>query len=114
MWTKTPGPAARVIEAEYEWPFQSHSSMGPGCGIVESRDGQATVWTGSPKLRTTAATAWPPFSSCRPRKVEARSLAGAGSYGRNDAGDACMEAAVLARAVGKPVRVQYARSDGTS
>ena len=21
----------RVIEAEYEWPFQSHANMGPGC-----------------------------------------------------------------------------------
>src|SRR6185295_12556730 len=26
--------ATRVIEAEYEWPFQSHASMGPGCGVV--------------------------------------------------------------------------------
>src|SRR6266853_1125655 len=23
--------AARIVEAEYEWPFQSHASMGPGC-----------------------------------------------------------------------------------
>jgi CO/xanthine dehydrogenase Mo-binding subunit len=45
--------------------------------------------------------------------VEAKSFAGSGSYGRNDAGDACMEAAVLARAVGKPVRVQYMRAQGT-
>jgi CO/xanthine dehydrogenase Mo-binding subunit len=48
-----------------------------------------------------------------PEKVEAKSFAGSGSYGRNDAGDACMEAAVLARAVGKPVRVQYMRAQGT-
>jgi nicotinate dehydrogenase subunit B len=41
--------AARVIEAEYEWPFQSHSSMGPGCGIVAINGDQATIWTGSPK-----------------------------------------------------------------
>src|SRR5215472_17174567 len=39
--------AARVIEAEYEWPFQSHSSMGPACAVVEIKDGKVTCWSGS-------------------------------------------------------------------
>jgi nicotinate dehydrogenase subunit B len=38
---------------------------------------------------------------------------GPGAYGRNDAGDAAMDAAVLARAVGRPVRLQYMRNEGT-
>src|SRR5262249_42705706 len=38
---------------------------------------------------------------------------GAGAYGRNDAGDAAMDAAVLAKAVGRPVRLQYTRDQGT-
>jgi nicotinate dehydrogenase subunit B len=104
--------AARVIEAEYEWPFQSHSSMGPGCGIVEIKGDRATVWTGSPKphfCRDGVAA----ILNMSPEKVEGISLASSGAYGRNDAGDACMEAAVLARAVGKPVRVQYMRAQGT-
>jgi nicotinate dehydrogenase subunit B len=104
--------AARVIEAEYEWPFQSHSSMGPGCGVVAINGDQATVWTGSPKPHYcrdgVAALLGMPAD-----KVEAFSFAGSGAYGRNDAGEACMEAAVLARAVGKPVRVQYMRAQGT-
>jgi hypothetical protein len=35
--------AARVVEAEYEWPFQSHhASLGPVCAVVGSRsDGTA-------------------------------------------------------------------------
>ena len=41
--------AARVIEAEYEWPFQSHACMGPACAVVEIKDGEATCWTGSQK-----------------------------------------------------------------
>src|SRR5476649_1044370 len=41
--------AAKVIEAEYEWPFQSHASMGPACALVEIKDGQATCWSGSQK-----------------------------------------------------------------
>ena len=38
---------------------------------------------------------------------------GPGSYGRNDADDCAMDAAVLAKAVGKPVRLQYMREQGT-
>jgi CO/xanthine dehydrogenase Mo-binding subunit len=38
---------------------------------------------------------------------------GPGSYARNDADDAAMDAAVLAKATGKPVRVQYMRDQGT-
>src|SRR6202041_1134760 len=38
---------------------------------------------------------------------------GPGSYGRNDADDCAMDAAVLSKAVGRPVRVQYMREQGT-
>ena len=41
--------AARVIEAEYEWPFQSHACMGPACAVVEIKDGKVNCWTGSQK-----------------------------------------------------------------
>jgi len=104
--------AARVIEAEYEWPFQSHACMGPACALVQITDGQATVWTGSQKPHFVAAglaaTIGLPVD-----KVRAIWVPGPGSYGRNDADDAVMDAAVLAQAVGKPVRVQYMRDQGT-
>ena len=41
--------AARVIEAEYEWPYQSHASMGPACSLVEIKDGHVTCWSGTQK-----------------------------------------------------------------
>ena len=41
--------AARVIEAEYEWPFQSHAGMGPACALVEIKDGKVTCWSGTQK-----------------------------------------------------------------
>ena len=41
--------AAKVVEAIYEWPFQSHAGMAPACGVADVRDGEATVWTGSQK-----------------------------------------------------------------
>ena len=46
-------------------------------------------------------------------KVRAVWTRGPGSYGRNDAGDASMDATYLSRATGRPVRVQYSRAQGT-
>ncbi|MEA2874902.1 MAG: nicotinate dehydrogenase subunit [Hyphomicrobiales bacterium] len=106
------GSAARVVEAEYEWPFQSHASMGPACALVEIKDGQATCWTGSQKshfVRDGVAD----MLGLPPEKVRAIWVTGPGAYGRNDAGDAAMDAAVLAKATGRPVRLQYTRDQGT-
>src|SRR5260370_14786271 len=46
-------------------------------------------------------------------KVRSVWVVGPGSYGRSDPDDAAADAAVLANAVGKPVRVQYTREQGT-
>ena len=104
--------AAKVIEAEYEWPFQSHACMGPACATVAIKDGEVTCWTGSQKPHFVqngiAGTLGIPAD-----KVRAIWVTGPGSYGRSDADDAAMDAAVMARAVGRPVRVQYMREQGT-
>src|SRR5881396_1869701 len=99
--------AARVVEAEYEWPFQSHASMGPACAVADVRADGVTVWTGSQKphfVQTGVAR----LLGVPPEKVRAIWVPGPGSYGRNDAGDA----ALLSKLTGRPVRVQGMRSDG--
>jgi CO/xanthine dehydrogenase Mo-binding subunit len=104
--------AAKVIEAEYEWPFQSHASMGPACALVEIKDGRVTCWSGTQKSHFVqeglALTLDVPLD-----KVHVIWTMGPGSYGRNDADDCAMDAAVLTKAVGKPVRLQYMREQGT-
>lgn len=108
----SPEGADTVVEAAYEWPFQSHASMVGGCAVADVRDDRATVWSGTQKphaARTGIATLLG-MSSARVRVVWVR---GPGSYGRNDAGDAALEAAFLSRAVGRPVRLQYTRAQGT-
>jgi len=104
--------AAKVIEAEYEWPFQSHASMGPACALVEIKDGKVTCWSGTQKSHFVqqglASTLGVPLES-----VHVVWKTGPGSYGRNDADDCAMDAAVLAKSVGKPVRLQYMRDQGT-
>ena len=65
--------AAKVIEAEYEWPFQSHASMGPACALVEIKDGQVTCWSGTQKSHFRATRLAHRRSMCRskgPRHLE--------------------------------------------
>jgi CO/xanthine dehydrogenase Mo-binding subunit len=103
--------AARVIEAEYEWPFQSHASMGPACAVADVRPDGVTVWSGSQKphfVQLGVAR----LLDIPPEKVHVIWVTGPGSYGRNDAGDAALDAAMLSKLSGRPVRVQGMRSDG--
>ncbi len=103
--------AAKVITAEYEWPFQSHASMGPGCALADVRADGVTCWTGTQKPHF-AAQGVASLLGIPAEKVHAIWITGPGSYGRNDAGDVLMDAALLSQAVGKPVRVQYMRNEG--
>ena len=105
--------AARVIEAEYEWPFQSHARMGAGCALVEIKDGRVTCWTGTQKAHF-VQTGIANILQVPQEDVRVIWTTGPGSYGRSDADDCATDAAVLAKAVGKPVRLQYMRDQGTA
>lgn len=104
--------AARRLEARYEYPFQSHASMGPGCAVADVRDGGAVVWFGGQKpypMRKAIAD----LLKLPLEKVRVVWMPGPGSFGMNDADDCAADAALLAQAVGRPVRLQYMRADGT-
>jgi len=105
--------AARVVEARYEYPFQSHSSMGPACAVADVRDGGAVVWFGGQKPYPTRK-GLADLLKLPDEKVRVVWMPGPGSYGMNDADDCAADAAVIAQAVGRPVRVQYMRADATA
>lgn len=105
--------ADSVLRAEYEFPFQSHGSMGPACAVCDYRGDSATLWTGSQKPHY-AAEGVANILGLPAGNVRGIWVPGPGSYGRNDAGDAAMDAAVMSRAVGRPVRVQGMRAEGTA
>jgi nicotinate dehydrogenase subunit B len=103
--------AVRVIEGEYEFPTQSHSSMGPACAVADVRDGGATLYTSTQKPYDSAYCV-AELLGLPKEKVRTVWMFGTGSYGRNDQGDATADAAILSRHLGRPVRVQYMRHEG--
>jgi CO/xanthine dehydrogenase Mo-binding subunit len=100
----------RRLAATYQWPIQSHASMGPSCALADIRADSATIWTasqGTHRLRRTIATAL----NLPPESVRVIYTDGSGSYGTNGNDDAAIEAALLSRAAAAPVRVQWTRAD---
>ena len=74
------------------------------------RASEATIWTGSQgvfELRGALAG----LLGLAPERVRVIFVEASGCYGHNGADDAAADAAVLSRAVGRPVRVQWMRAD---
>ena len=105
--------AAKVIEAEYEFPFQGHTAIGPAHAMADPSNGQMTIWSNDMKsygLRTGVAD----FLGMPREQVRVIWQEGPQLYGRTAADDAGFEAAFLAKELGRPVRVQWMRHEETA
>lgn len=101
---------AKALTATYYWPMQSHGSIGPSCAVADVRADAATVWTASQGTHGNQTT-FARFLGLPKEKVRLIYLEGSGCYGMNGHEDAAADAAILSRAVGRPVRVQWMRED---
>ena len=123
--TKTPIPevtgdpdtalagAAKVIEAEYDFPFQGHTAIGPAHAMADPSNGQITIWSNDMKsygMRRGVAE----FLGVPHDRVRVIWLDGPQLYGRTAADDAGFEAAFLAKEIGRPVRIQWMRQEETA
>jgi len=106
--------AAKKLDARYDVPFQSHATMGPGCGVADVRpDGITTVWSGGQKPHA-LQKGYAQLLGVPAERVRVVWMQDAGSYGRPGFEDAGADAVLLSKAAGKPVRVQWMRHDMTA
>ncbi|MDX1396167.1 MAG: molybdopterin cofactor-binding domain-containing protein [Gemmatimonadota bacterium] len=105
--------AATVVEAEYDYPFQGHTAIGPAHALADPSDGQMTVYTNDMKPYS-HRTGIAEFLGMPPEEVRVLWMEGPQLYGRTAADDAGFEAAYLARTLGRPVRVQWMRHEETA
>ncbi|MFZ2080751.1 MAG: molybdopterin cofactor-binding domain-containing protein, partial [Xanthobacteraceae bacterium] len=100
----------KTLKATYDFAIHTHGSIGPSCAVAEFGDGKLTSWSASQAthdLRKQLAQ----MLSLSLDNVRCIYVEGAGCYGRNGHEDAAADAALLAKPVGKPVRVQWSRAD---
>jgi CO/xanthine dehydrogenase Mo-binding subunit len=105
--------AAKVVEAEYEIPFQGHTSIGPAHAMADPSNNQLTIYSNDMKsygMREGVAQ----FLQIPKDRVRVVWMEGPQAYGRTAADDAGFEAAYLAKELGRPVRVQWMRNEETA
>jgi nicotinate dehydrogenase subunit B len=102
--------ADRRLSATYDFAIHTHGSIGPSCAVASFEGGKLTCWSASQathNLRQQLALMFGmPDADVRVIYID-----GSGCYGRNGHEDAAADAALLAREVGRPVRVQWMRAD---
>jgi nicotinate dehydrogenase subunit B len=105
--------AAKIVEANYDIPFQGHTAISPAHALADPSNGQMTVYSNDMKsygMRRGVAE----FLNMPQEKVRVVWMEGPQGYGRTAADDAGCEAAYLAKEIGRPVRVQWMRSEETA
>jgi nicotinate dehydrogenase subunit B len=112
---KVMATAAKTLRAQYLYPFQIHGSLASSCAVADVRGGTGnaatvTVWSATQSVydvRGYLST----ILSIPTANIEVLQVEGSGCYGGNGNDPVSFDAALLSQAVGKPVRLQYSRSD---
>lgn len=102
--------AARVVEAEYLVPHLPHVSMEPPVAVAAVDDERCEIWapTQNPQAARKEAAR---VLGMPEEKVTVHVTFLGGGFGRKSKADFVSEAALLSRAAGVPVRVQWTRED---
>ena len=102
--------AAHVASATYFSPYQAHAGFGPNCALADVRADSALVLSSTQDIyasRKMLAT----LLGMPVERVRVQYYEGSGTYGHSCYEDAAQAAAVMSQLAGRPVRVQFMRSD---
>ena len=98
------------LRETYTVAYIAHAPLEPRAAVAEWNDGKLTVWTGTQRPFGVRNELMAAFSLPQDRVRVLMPDTGSG-YGGKHMGDAAIEAARLARAAGKPVKVVWTRQE---
>jgi isoquinoline 1-oxidoreductase beta subunit len=103
---------AKQLKAEYEVPYLAHACMEPLNCLVDLRPDSCEIWTGT-QFQTADRNSAASILGLKPEQVNIHTTFLGGGFGRraNPHSDFVTEAARVAKAVKKPVKVIWTRED---
>jgi isoquinoline 1-oxidoreductase subunit beta len=100
----------KIIEAEYYAPLLAHAPMEPPAALAVYKDGKVEVWAPSQSPQG-ARDAIAAAVGAKKEDVTVNVTLLGGAFGRKSFPDFAVEAAVLSKKTGKPVKVVWSRED---
>jgi len=100
----------KIVEAEYYAPMLAHAAMEPPAALASYRDGKVEVWAptqGPQGVQEAIAGA----VGVKKEDVTVHVTLLGGAFGRKSFPDFAVEAALLSKKTGKPVKVVWTRED---
>jgi isoquinoline 1-oxidoreductase beta subunit len=100
----------KIVEADYYVPLLAHASMEPPVALADYRDGKVTIWAPTQNPQAVQETVAEELGIPKENVICHVPLLG-GGFGRKSKPDYAAEAAILSKAVGRPVKVVWSRED---
>ncbi|HEX3351847.1 MAG TPA: molybdopterin cofactor-binding domain-containing protein [Terriglobales bacterium] len=100
----------KIVEADYYVPHLAHAPMEPPVALADYRDGKVTIWTSTQNPQAVQETVAGELGIPKENVICHVPLLG-GGFGRKSKPDYAAEAAILSKAVGRPVKVVWSRED---
>ena len=102
--------AAKVVEAEYHVPHLPHAPMEPLACVAKVDGDRCEIWAPTQNPQAVQKEVARALGTTED-KITCHVTFLGGGFGRKSKADFCSEAALLARELGAPVRVQWTRED---
>jgi isoquinoline 1-oxidoreductase beta subunit len=100
----------KIIEASYYTPMLAHTPMEPPAAVADFKNGKVEIWAATQNPQAVQDTVAQALKISKDDVLCHVTLLG-GGFGRKSKPDYVVEAALLSKQVGKPVKIVWSRED---